>query len=176
MTHKRGSGNSSNVGNLPTTPPPLHVSTILSLARASRYLACVLVSLALVATAALLSGASTADQEDGLTIMAESSVICPHFRAHQQTEEPTRQGVKKFVLQESAPAASGSDGCAAEEKRPWRTLSFRQVADLWQRSPLFAEMFATSLAAVPFGAMFWESLPVTKATMVSPCPQGKLYE
>lgn len=159
MSHKGGSGRCSiSIGSLSTTPLRLRIYTP-TLSHAPPCLAYVIVFLALAAAAALL--ATSTDQGE-LTVMAEDSVICPQFRA-EKTEEPS-QGVKKFVLQESVPTA-GSDGCA--ENRSWRTLSFREVAGLWQRSPLFTEMFAASLAAVPFGAMFWESLSVTKATMVS---------
>lgn len=165
MSHKAGSGRFSiSVGSLSTTPLRLRIF-IPTLAHASPCLAYAIIFLALAAAAALLA-ASTG--QGGLTVMAEDSVICPQFRA-EKTEEPS-QGVKKFVLQESVPTA-GSDECA--ENRSWHTLSFREVAGLWQRSSLFTEMFAASLAAVPFGAMFWESLPVTKATMVSVCSLPK---
>lgn len=85
--------------------------------------------------------------------------VPPHkYRAHEVDGD---SGLMKFVLQEQA----DSHGTAAAEAS-WRTLSFEEVALLWRNSRDFAEMFMDSVKAVPFEAVFWESAPVTRTTMV----------
>lgn len=79
------------------------------------------------------------------------------------------RGMRKFVLQKWVESRVESEGVdnRTTSSAPWRTLSFVEVADLWQDSPAFVETFAESLASVPFEAFFWESVPVTKSTLVS---------
>lgn len=141
-----------------------------ALAAVSLLLSALLILL-LVACFDLLGGVPEGTK--GLAMSEENSLT---FRAHQvqdQEATSTSRGVTKFVLQEySGPpasaerGASSSDGLRSPASSPWRTLSFGEVADLWQSSPSFVGMFAASLAAVPYDAMFWESMPVTKSTMV----------
>jgi hypothetical protein len=47
-------------------------------------------------------------------------------------------------------------------------LSFRSVLDLWQGRPEFRTAFSKTLAASPFEAFFWETPPVTDATLDRP--------
>lgn len=93
------------------------------------------------------------------------------FRSHQvATGAAAREGVTKFVLQESGgvpPTGQESGSESSRSSSSWRTLSFKEVAGLWRSSPAFADMFAASIAAVPSEALFWESAPVTRSTMVS---------
>lgn len=92
--------------------------------------------------------------------------VLHHFRAHQvATGAAATEGVTKFVLQERVGVLpteeSGSDSSSS-----WRTLSFKEVAELWRGSATFSETFAASIAASPSEALFWESAPVTRTTMV----------
>jgi hypothetical protein len=48
------------------------------------------------------------------------------------------------------------------------TLSFRQVIDLWQASEAFREFFTTAITECSFDAFFWETPPVSKATLERP--------
>lgn len=100
-----------------------------------------------------------------------------HFRAHQvATGAAGREGVMKFVVQESIgvlPTGQESGSESGSSSPPWRTLSFKEVAGLWWSSSTFAEVFAASIAAVPFEALFWESAPVTKDTMVREEDDGR---
>lgn len=94
------------------------------------------------------------------------------FRAHQvATGAAVREGVTKFVVQEYVGVLptgqeTGSGSESSSSTSSWRTLSFKDVTELWRSSPTFAEMFAASIAAVPSEALFWESAPVTRTTMV----------
>lgn len=100
------------------------------------------------------------------------------FQAH---ETESTDSMKKFVLKEGCVSATSDGSIGAASLSPsssllqWRTLSFKEVADLWQRSPEFSGMFTESLASLPFEAIFWESAPVTPASVVSEvqlCLQG----
>lgn len=95
-----------------------------------------------------------------LTVMAENASQHGEYRTH-RLDDGEREGVAKYVLQQHNIA--GVEPSAASS---WRTLTFREVASLWRTSPPFAEMFAASLAAVPYSAIFWESIPVTRETVV----------
>lgn len=98
--------------------------------------------------------------------------VLHQFRAQQvATGAAAREGVTKFVLQECVGVLptgqeSGSGSETSSSSSSWRTLSFKEVAGLWRSSPTFAEMFAASIAEVPSEALFWESAPVTRTTMV----------
>lgn len=94
-----------------------------------------------------------------LTVMAENASQHGEYRTH-RLDNGDREGALKYVLQQNT---AGVEPSAASS---WRTLTFREVASLWQTSSPFAEMFAASLAAVPYSAIFWESIPVTRETMV----------
>lgn len=94
------------------------------------------------------------------TAASISTTNMTEFRAQpvQTAAGELPQSVRKFVLQQHS-----GDTSIAER---WRTLSFEEVVALWQSSSSFAEVFAASLAAVPFEAIFWESAPVTGDSMV----------
>lgn len=94
-----------------------------------------------------------------------NSSLQRQFRA-QQTEEGTN--IRKFVLQQKfSPEQQDGAVDTSASSSAWQTLSFGEVSDLWQSSTTFTEVFTTSLASAPFDAFFWESVPVTKGTMVS---------
>jgi len=44
-------------------------------------------------------------------------------------------------------------------------LSYQTVIHLWQQEPTFRQFFGETLAAAPFTAYFWETPPVTQATL-----------
>lgn len=91
------------------------------------------------------------------------------FRAEQVEEGPN---MRKFLLQESFGSISVGESREGERQSSsatsWRTLTFKQVAELWRNSTEFTEVFVDSISSAPFDAFFWESKPVTKSTMVSP--------
>lgn len=89
------------------------------------------------------------------------------FRVHGVATNPARgEGWIKFVLQQKA-GVSSDGGSGSSSSASWRTLSFGEVSGLWRNSsPPFVDVFAASIAALPFDAVFWESAPVTKTTMV----------
>lgn len=66
----------------------------------------------------------------------------------------------KFVLQESV----GSDDRDPAEAATWRTLNFREVADLFKKG--LPDCFLESMTEANFEAVFWESAPVTRTTTV----------
>ncbi|CBN75995.1 conserved unknown protein [Ectocarpus siliculosus] len=68
----------------------------------------------------------------------------------------------KFVLQESV----GSDGRDPAEAATWRTLNFREVADLFKKG--LPDCFLESMKEANFEAVFWESAPVTRTTTDKP--------
>lgn len=77
----------------------------------------------------------------------------------------------KFVLQERVGGGSSGSGSSVsgdeQEASSWRTLSFREVAGLWKSEQLeFVETLVSSITALPFEAVFWESIPVTRDTQV----------
>lgn len=92
------------------------------------------------------------------------------FRAH-----PVHGGVgelplhvRKFVVQQRNGSTTAIEEGAEETVTRWRTLSFKEVATLWQSSVTFAEVFAASLSTLPFEAIFWESAPVTGNSLDKP--------
>ena len=90
-----------------------------------------------------------------------------HFRAHQvATGTATGKSVTKFVLQQSVVGVLPTEEPGSDSSSSWRTLSFKEVAGLWRNNPTFSEMFAASIGASPWEALFWESAPVTRTTMV----------
>lgn len=46
-----------------------------------------------------------------------------------------------------------------------KTLSCREVCDLWRREAGFAIFFSATLAAMPFDAFLWEVRPITMASV-----------
>lgn len=46
-----------------------------------------------------------------------------------------------------------------------RSLSYRGALALWQSDPEFVELFDELLRAAPFEACFWETVPVTRASV-----------
>jgi len=49
-----------------------------------------------------------------------------------------------------------------------KTLSCRDVGDLWRQETGFGAFFSKTLAAVPFDAFFWEVVPITSASIDEP--------
>ncbi len=63
-----------------------------------------------------------------------------------------------------APLADGG-GSRGAVRKSGRTLSFAEVIALWRDDPAFRDAFAASLAASELGGFFWETPPVTTATL-----------
>ncbi|CAM9169441.1 unnamed protein product [Pylaiella littoralis] len=79
--------------------------------------------------------------------------------------------LKKFVLQESISSGGGGGSSVSEHdgQSSWRTLGFREVAGLWKSGQgEFVETFVSSITDLPFEAVFWESIPVTRDTQDKP--------
>lgn len=68
--------------------------------------------------------------------------------------------LKKFVLQENS-------GRSGDPELSWRNLSVKEVAGLWRSRGEFVETFISSIKEIGFEAVFFESVPVTRSTMVS---------
>lgn len=68
--------------------------------------------------------------------------------------------MKKFVLQEGT-------GSGRAPEPSWRNLSVKEVAGLWKGRGEFVETFISSIKEIGFEAVFFESVPVTRGTMVS---------
>jgi len=49
-------------------------------------------------------------------------------------------------------------------RRDGTAATYAQVLECWQRDPAFVAFFTGLLADVPFGAYFWETPPVTRAS------------
>lgn len=107
----------------------------------------------------------------GIPRNTQQGRVSPHmkYRAHEVvvgTEGQTdRGGLKKFVLQEGT-AGTGSGSSASELS--WRNLSVKEVAGLWKsKDGEFVETFISSIKEIAaFEAVFFESKPVTRNTMV----------
>lgn len=46
-----------------------------------------------------------------------------------------------------------------------KTLSYRDVVDLWENSDIFREFYTQVLLEVPFRGFFWENKPVSNASL-----------
>ncbi|CAM9944397.1 unnamed protein product [Scytosiphon promiscuus] len=97
--------------------------------------------------------------------------VPPHEKLYRAHEVERDSGLTKFVLQEGkggGGGGGGGGGSSVAAEAAWRTLTFEEVVSLWRHSRPFTEMFADSMKAVPFEAVFWESAPVTRTTMNKP--------
>lgn len=85
------------------------------------------------------------------------------YRVHEVSADEGGAGsrrLKKFVLQENS-------GRSGDPELSWRNLSVKEVAGLWRSRGEFVETFISSIKEIGFEAVFFESVPVTRSTMVS---------
>lgn len=123
-----------------------------------------LVSLALLIF--LVAATLQHQQQQGNTphLVYEGAVM---YRVHELGADEGGAGsrrVKNFVLQESTGSGGGDGG---PERSSWRNLSVKEVAGLWKSRGEFVDTFVSSIKEIGFEAVFFESAPVTRSTMVS---------
>ncbi|CAB1118327.1 unnamed protein product [Ectocarpus sp. CCAP 1310/34] len=125
--------------------------------------------LLLVLSAGLLPPRTTATSPDGRLpdIMSEKNEegVSPQQQkggAYRANRVAAGNDFVKFVLQESV----GSDGRVPAEAATWRTLNFREVAELFKQG--LPDCFLESMKETNFEAVFWESVPVTRTTTDKP--------
>lgn len=119
-------------------------------------------SLASVALLLFLVAAMTNNNQQGISPQHSMTTATrggvPNYRAHEVGTEEGGDGkrVRKFMIQEGTGSGSASE-------LSWRNLSFKEVAGLWKRSGEFVDMFGD----ISFKAVFFESMPVARNSMVS---------
>lgn len=148
------------------TPGRLQLMPFASFRASYRVVSTSLVSIALLLFVVAVAATLQKNQQHGntphLVHAGDEAGAAAMYRAHEVGTEEGSAGsarLKKFVLQESTGSGSASE-------RPWRDLSVKEVAGLCKSRGEFVEAFTSSIKEIGFEAVFFESVPVTRSTMV----------